>query len=288
MKYRKTLLTIDWDYFVPEKPRWNLFHAEEDFFIHDIWNLHAVIKDLHNIMKTNGKEKTFVEDITSYKFNLTEVDYIEVSDSHKVAYDIAIENGITDIISFDAHSDMGYIRNGNIGCANWLRFFLEENPESMAYMILSEESNEHFNIKEYTENVNITKLDNFIRTGDTIWVDNIHICRSGAWTPPWLDGEFNRFLTKFGKDLEILDDLEKRKFDIQEANRMYRDKPLKGLIMEGIGGIYEYCGECDSEVEIEPCFIEQICPNCGERIMPCHMCRMLGFECSKICWLTGE
>lgn len=37
----------------------------------------------------------------------------------------------------------------------------------------------------------------------------------------------------------------------------------------------EFCNYCDAEVEIANRFIPQICPNCGEILLPCNMC----FDC---------
>ena len=45
----------------------------------------------------------------------------------------------------------------------------------------------------------------------------------------------------------------------------------------------EYCPHCDAEVEIANKFIPQVCPNCGEIILPCNMC----FDC-KDCPFGGN
>ena len=35
-----------------------------------------------------------------------------------------------------------------------------------------------------------------------ITVDILHICRSGAWTAPWLDNEFDKFINELNIQIE--------------------------------------------------------------------------------------
>lgn len=48
--------------------------------------------------------------------------------------------------------------------------------------------------------------------------------------------------------------------------------------------IYEWCPYCEEEVELKAIFEPQICPNCGEQILPCCMCE----NCTPICPLTNK
>lgn len=45
--------------------------------------------------------------------------------------------------------------------------------------------------------------------------------------------------------------------------------------------IQEWCSNCCQEVTIDAEFKEQVCPNCGEIILPCSLCDMDTVECSK-------
>ena len=36
-------------------------------------------------------------------------------------------------------------------------------------------------------------------------ISALHICRSGAWTPPWYDDNFNAFINNLGISYEIID-----------------------------------------------------------------------------------
>ena len=70
-----------------------------------------------------------------------------------------------------------------------------------------EEINNNFNI-EYKE------VENIEVNSD---VKAIHICRSGAWTAPWLDCEFEEFIKESGLQYEIKD-MPKRIWDVKSIN----------------------------------------------------------------------
>lgn len=47
--------------------------------------------------------------------------------------------------------------------------------------------------------------------------------------------------------------------------------------------IFDWCGSCESEIELDAVLKEQICPNCGERVVPCaSMCSII-CDCPKNC-----
>lgn len=48
---------------------------------------------------------------------------------------------------------------------------------------------------------------------------------------------------------------------------------------------YELCPICETEVELEAKFEKQICPCCGETILPCSMCENMN---CKNCPLETE
>lgn len=46
--------------------------------------------------------------------------------------------------------------------------------------------------------------------------------------------------------------------------------------------VFEICPHCDTEVELEPIFKKQKCPNCGKLIKPCDMCAPnKWYDCNK-------
>ena len=61
---RKTLLTIDWVFFVPEDD--GHLSIEEDFFIYNVWDILAVYNNLHNRLYTSGYELEFWERLVEH------------------------------------------------------------------------------------------------------------------------------------------------------------------------------------------------------------------------------
>lgn len=56
--------------------------------------------------------------------------------------------------------------------------------------------------------------------------DRIFVCRSGAWVPPWLDGEFDRFIERAPvKIRRRVGPLPRRVFDIKQARRLITKQP---------------------------------------------------------------
>ena len=49
--------------------------------------------------------------------------------------------------------------------------------------------------------------------------------------------------------------------------------------------VYELCPSCANEVKLKANFEVQTCPNCGELIKPCALCKEM--ECTK-CPLDNE
>ncbi|PKC52209.1 hypothetical protein RhiirA1_482040, partial [Rhizophagus irregularis] len=131
---------------------------------------------------------------------------VYVSDSHVLSYDIAKKFQCTDIYLFDAHSDLGYggSLSLDVNCANWLGFLLKEQVVKSANIIYSPFTKEkpeffkHYNRVFDIKYLEIQDLHNKVNTAV------IHICRSGAWTPPWYDQNFVKFLNALGLEYQVI------------------------------------------------------------------------------------
>lgn len=47
------------------------------------------------------------------------------------------------------------------------------------------------------------------------------------------------------------------------------------------GLINEWCSECGQDVVLYESFETQVCPECGEKILPCRMCDMDKVACGN-------
>lgn len=187
----KTLLTIDWDFFVPEKPSYDLGHQESNFFLH-IWQSQM---HLEEAMKTTGLEETFWECLVRH-VDLKKTRGLFVSDSHVFAYSL-MDNDCELIINIDAHHDCWKQNHpGQVHCQDWLRVALTRGVAARkrkAIWIRPRWVTKYWKdvpprFKQLTvEN----KLDAIPSDAE---ISTIHICRSGCWTPPWLDRKFIAFV----------------------------------------------------------------------------------------------
>lgn len=184
------MLSIDWDYFVPEKPEWDFAHAENPFHILFIWSLRmGVISEF----KTTGEEETFWES-TGLKDKISKV---IVSESHAMAFDLA-EN-VDHIVIVDAHHDcwkedsvMGIDEGKKVYCHNWLRVWLSKNKHNKATWVCPPSSMTNFPLpKDMKKRVKIVHEVPNLADMDVL---KVHVCRSGGWTPPWTDKQFIKFV----------------------------------------------------------------------------------------------
>lgn len=183
----KTLLTVDWDYFVPEDPSFDLGHSESLVFLDMMWRGRSGLLDT---IKTNGAEEGFWGRLEA---SLSGAGPTYVSDSHMYAYRLL--SGVDHVILVDAHHDcwredsLGLEKDqGYVYCHNWLRAWLSKGKRRRVTWIQPEWSKGLFDVpKDLRKRVTV---ENDIKGK----IDRVHVCRSGCWTPPWLDKQFIQFV----------------------------------------------------------------------------------------------
>jgi len=152
---------------------------------------------------------------------------VVVADSHAVAglafKGVANEVGSPDIIiNFDAHHDMGYgnkaavqklIRQGTLTCDMWLLLLMDLYREMKAHVVFPNWRLEELPLDgEWDDMKKVippqvqrrTKIGAFVgedgavsevvRPDQRLEVEALFVCRSSAWTPPWLDEQFIDFI----------------------------------------------------------------------------------------------
>jgi hypothetical protein len=203
-------LSVDWDYFF-ETPEGNpdadliemsLYdwgHGESDIFLHSaIWETRAgsILASGREMPGLSGEEEGFWS-----RFRFSPVCSIHVADSHR--FGSIVFKGFDQVINFDAHHDLGYYGEfEGLDCGNWARRFLEGNPGSR-YEV------RYPRWKSWEESVQPEEVDPERWSkgwGDDpveVEIDRVFICRSGAWTPPWLDEGFEDFILECRKEVGV-------------------------------------------------------------------------------------
>lgn len=209
---RKNLLSIDWDYFIPIKREWCGSYIENKRNKINMWykRYFEAMKKGENIEKSvrAGKEIMGFWNKIKQHFIIKEKTKIYISDSHKISYYIAKDNGCDEVINFDAHSDLGYggmkSLDFELNCANWLGKLLKNEivkRVSIVYSPYTYENKEEFQEINHNFHVDYPDMEDF---KDKMIVDYIHICRSGSWTPPWLDCRFYEFIKALNMNYKVV------------------------------------------------------------------------------------
>ncbi|MBO8168895.1 MAG: arginase [Thermoanaerobacteraceae bacterium] len=218
----KNLLSIDWDYFIPVRKQWYFSYIESSKNLNDAWYQryikHKMLgEDLERTVAAGPELNGFWSTVSKY-FNITKATEVYVSDSHKLSYCIAREIDCSQVFLFDAHADLGYggIRSLDfeVNCANWLGKLLKDkiiDKATIVYSPYSHEKEDDFKEVNRLFDVSYCKLGDLKQKYD---VAVIHICRSGAWTPPWLDRKFFEFVQQLRRPY-IMVDCPRRKWNIK-------------------------------------------------------------------------
>jgi len=215
----KCLLSVDWDYFVYTRAHWGSY-IENNRSITDLWykryiQAKARGEDIQKAFRLSSELDTFWNRIRKhFKFANNVKAY--VSDSHALSYKIAKENNCKTVNLFDSHADLGYgglsSLDFEVNCSNWLGKLLKEKQIEQAHIFYSPYTAEK---PEYFSQMNRVFRIRYYHCHDfdgCAVVSAVHICRSGAWTPPWLDNKFAQFVEALGITYETVDCPE-RKWD---------------------------------------------------------------------------
>jgi len=225
-----TMITIDWDYFVPEKAEYDFGHIENDFFMNELWAMRAstyrqnLLKEIVITKEVNG----FWQYLRT-KFNFDSTVRLIVTESHLDAYYICQENGINQVYNYDSHCDLGYkgysqlANDVNMNCGNWLGLAALDNLVDKVNIIYSPHTLENKkNFKDIVRNLNLVYLKKDFKIKVKEDVSIIHICRSGSWTPPWLDDDFQKFVDSSGL-LPTKNNVIKREWDNDDIIQQQKD-----------------------------------------------------------------
>lgn len=222
----RSLLSIDWDYFIPLKREWLGSYMENQKNIVSIWYkryIKSALKgeDLEKSVDAAPVLKAFWFKIKEH-FDFAKHVKVFVSESHMLSYYIARANECEEVYSFDAHADLGYAginsTDFELNCANWLGKLLSENKIKRAHIIYSPytfEKPEDF--RDFNKLFRIRYYEDIDCLPEGIYIVSVHICRSGAWTPPWLDNKFEKFVKNLNLPFKVID-LYKRDWDIKKLS----------------------------------------------------------------------
>lgn len=207
-----SLLSIDWDYFISAENQQVVSSIENERTIVDEWYKRYFQSknngvDIRKYFQLSNEVETFWDKIKQI-FRIDGNTKVYISDSHELSFDIAKKFNCDEVYLFDAHSDLGYgglsSLNFEVNCANWLGHLLKQKQVTKANIIYSPYTKER---PEYFKQMNKLFKINYLKFKDLhneVSTKVIHICRSGAWSPPWFDKDFIRFVKALGIPFKVV------------------------------------------------------------------------------------
>jgi hypothetical protein len=221
------LLTVDWDAFnvrlfeadpetrtEEERKQLGLYdwgHRESLFFIHGVWLTRAAgfLRNGLALPGTTGEEGAFWA-----RCAIAPDAKLYYSESHLTASHPRIREGVTEVVNFDAHHDAGYRRSkltedqprwqhpeppdlpDHLDCGNWAyRYLLEDVPYRVLYPRWRGGGAEGAEVEPDWRTVErVVDGGGEITSQSGAPFAKVHVCRSGAWVPPWNDRLFRAFL----------------------------------------------------------------------------------------------
>jgi len=240
------LLTVDWDFFFYSPYTAKEIRHEGDIWLYDwghkespfcmyqpiIWE-HRASGFIRHGRELPGLEPGWLGFWDRFQFN-DGADFF-VAESHLYAGTEQVLDGVTDVINFDAHHDLGYDPNGNaltnhlrtgaITCDMWGvvpliygAFYTWIYPPWHAGP-----GEDHVRVFECVEDMGydlgVLEDDGSIEFAP---FDRLYVCRSAGWMPPWLDEQFDQFVEKAGIAINcnpenIGVDIPDREFDLERV-----------------------------------------------------------------------
>lgn len=214
----QSMLSLDFDFFIPEKIEYDWGHRESSLFLDTVWAIRAgtalaLGKDLTKTVipvKDDDVEPlffpAFLRGVKKAKFSKNS-NYI-FAESHATAYYAAEGMNEISLVHIDAHHDCGYHPEmKDLDCGNWIEHLQAEKRLKKLHIIYPQWRKDEENGSDFSDETE-KKLDLWRKNGTEVQVtyglksfpvnqsfDTFFMCRSGAWTPPWCDKTFKQIAT---------------------------------------------------------------------------------------------
>lgn len=232
------LLAIDWDFFFrnpleagdPSDKEYYLFdwgHRESPFFIEMIWPTRSIgfLKHDLPLPTVNDQWRDFL-----YRFTFAEDVQSFVSESNMEAGLLTDPSGnpFESVWLFDAHHDSGYSittleefrARQTFSCEDWMLSHALDGAELHVRFPQWKKNwtDEKPSVTDYEFDLGQDYGADFT----DIVFDTVHLCRSGAWVPPWEDAKFFEFASMLPGDTEEIGtyELKPREYRHEDAEEL--------------------------------------------------------------------
>lgn len=219
------LLSVDWDFFIPvalNDPKqmflYDWGHRDSGkLFLEDLWYHRGATFQANGLPlpDTSGEEIGFWD-----RFDFAPGAQLFFADSHVRAFSPEVSQDVITVVNFDAHHDGGYnttlnaIRKADqVDCSSWMAGY-----HMCGAMVQTIYPRWKAWAKQVEAKPAIPKMARRV-DGDKnmpkrfMPFDRVFVCRSGGWSPSWLDPKFDQFLKDCPLEKKIDIGLVERTFD---------------------------------------------------------------------------
>ena len=193
------LLSIDWDFFLPDSFPYDWGHGETNSIFYEIiWGMRAnnrPIKGGPRAMDAYVHDQSMLKDFWG-KAIIGSPAMVFASDSHLDAYRVLADmlgSRNVEVTNLDAHHDCGYQHKvkDKPDCGNWLqRLGKRVKNATQVYPAWRRESPEG----EPRLKLAFPREVRYWPDMAPVKADIVFVCRSSPWTPPWSDQAWLSFL----------------------------------------------------------------------------------------------
>ena len=195
----KTLLTIDWDYFIDAslEVRDNIFPRVTEGFKdsvpdNSLWNEVPHPTYGFDLLSFERLHKAFYNGAKNTDSSIP----VYYSENHCEAYYAFIQSGAdyNKLINVDFHHDMGI--EPQLSCDDWARRLTNDYPVDYYWVNRVDSVTTCFGVEVPAK---ILSFDDLLTTISEGKIDAIHICRSDLYSPPPYDAWFNSLLSELSE-----------------------------------------------------------------------------------------
>lgn len=187
------LLSVDWDYFFPDTMPYDWGHSESVFLIEAIWQLRVTGRNIvtgeHALdaMRPDPEKLQGFWDRVLVGKPLT----LFIAESHASIWELLKTGEQWDVVNFDQHHDIYYgSKKWEVSCDDWASHGIDQGLiERYTWACPQWAVDEQ--IIDYRPQEYSIRVQTSIEPQP---YDAVFVCRSGAWTPPWADDEWLRFI----------------------------------------------------------------------------------------------
>ena len=200
----KVVVSVDFDFFTRELRAWDWGHRESAVFLDVIWPIrYAERPDLYEEMDpkihADFPPRDLLPQLASKGLRLGGGSKVGVAESHAYILPM-LENLEFDLlINLDAHHDF-YAEAPPVDCSNWGTHLWDTRPNSKFVWVEPRWRAEDERHGNHVRPVTTTRWEELRRLRSASLVA-LFACRSGCWTPPHLDEQFNEMMRPFGLEL---------------------------------------------------------------------------------------